>query len=115
MHALAVDNSGNVALIDLEDISQHGWLRCVRGAKILETGEVLKDCDVFHRPTPDAALDMLSLPRAKPVWGYVKGSRERYGEKALKWKLGFKAQNGFCVPDLNVLEANYELLLEFEA
>lgn len=108
MHALAVDESGKVAIIDFRDIHTHGWLRYVKGAKVYETGEVLKDTPELHRfqwPLPE---------RARPLYAYLKGSKVKYGNKAIKFRIGFSTTTGFCIPSPHVIEANYELTEQSE-
>jgi len=103
MHALTVDDQGNVALIDFMDIHTHGWLRSVKGAKVYETGEILKDAPELHRFYGPV------LSKARPLFAYLKGSRREYGDHAIRFRIGFLANNGFCVPSPEVVDANYEL------
>jgi len=110
---LMVDMKGNVAIIHADEVYRFFAERVSRhamGAYIIETETILKDCLNLHSyirwlKTPD----VFRPPVARPIFGYLKKSKELYGDKAIRFKLGYKADNGFSVPPADTLDLLYSV------
>jgi hypothetical protein len=106
---LLVDMFGNIARVPKSEMNRFWHFRILRhaaGAVVQETGEVLKECKELqhYKPSPE-----VSYPNVRPIWGYLKRSRELYGDKAIRFKLGYEAENGFSVPPRSTLEQLYSV------
>ncbi|BAG41539.1 hypothetical protein [Ralstonia phage phiRSL1] len=105
---LLVDSDGRAATVDAAALN--GRLPSCSGAMVLGTNIVL-------RALPkNADFPTGPLPEARPIYAQTKYAVQEFSEHdALIWKIGFQADNGFCVPDRNVLRQGYTLLPQWDA
>lgn len=99
MNAMLLDSQGFAALIPLWELPR-GVFRYCEGLKVVETGEVLKLPKDFVFPNT-------SQPWAQPIYAHTIWGLETYKEKALVWRIGYQAANGFSVPSAQVIDSCY--------
>jgi hypothetical protein len=106
---LLIDMKGNVAIVPAYEIHRTWANRIVnqaKGALVVETGEVLKDCAELSKYKRSMGTP---VPEAHAVFGFLKGSKKSYGDKAIRFRLGYQAANGFSVPLMDTLQLLYEV------